>query len=410
MAVSCKCKEASRRLSNELMAESQRLFFELLFVCTGAKNSLSRPYTEEQWNDALELAQEQAVDGVLLSAIERLPEEQRPPKMVLLQWIGSVQMVEQNTAALTKAGREVVAFFRNKGLACSLLKGAAVGRYYPEPLRRTSGDVDIWVDGGRKKIYDFARKFDKDGKLYGVNYQHIHLHLMEDVHVEVHIWPSYLSSPLRNRRLHQFCNLHRPTMDSDMPSLAFDRVFILLHAYQHFCGHGVGLRQIMDYYYVLKGSFEDNHNDNLLETAVAEQATKGRANDNKGALRSKSFKNFNQNHSKEDAVYWIRQLGMNRFASGLMWVLREFFGLEEQYLLLEPNEKEGRFIIQEVMQTGNMGHSDTRNWGSLKSPQSRFFFNLRRDIYLAKHCPHEVLWQPFFSLWLYVWRWWCLKQ
>ena len=105
-----------------------------------------------------------------------------------------------------------------------------------------------------------------------------------------------------------------------------------------------------------------------------------------------------------ETVKWIKKLGMERFAKGLMWVLREYFGLDEKYLLFEPDQKEGRFIMQEVMLTGNMGHSDKRHWGSLKSPLSRFFFNLRRDLYLAKHCPHEAQWQPFFSIWLYFWR------
>ena len=348
------------------MTESQRLFYELLLVCTGVKNALSSMYTEVEWNNALEMAQEQSIDGVLLSAIEQLPNEQRPSKLVLLQWIGSVQMLEANSKKIAEASETVIRYFRENGFACNILKGCAVARYYPQPERRQSGDVDVWVDGGRKKIYDFARKFDKDGKLYGVTYHHIHFHLIDDVHIEVHIWPSFLSSPLRNWRLHKFCNLHRPTMETDKPSLAFDRVFILLHAYQHFCGHGIGLRQIMDYYYVLKQGFTEAE--------------------------------------KKDAVYWIQQLGMTRFTGGLMWVLREYFGLEEHLMIVAPNEKEGRFIVQEVMLTGNMGHSDKRNWGSMKSPLSRFFFNLRRDLYLVKHCPHEALWQPFFSIWLYFWR------
>ena len=78
--------------------------------------------------------------------------------------------------------------------------------------------------------------------------------------------------------------------------------------------------------------------------------------------------------------------------------------MEDKYLLMESNEKEGRFIMQEIMLTGNMGSGDTRNWGSTKTPLSRFFYNLRRDIHLAKHYPHEALWQPFFSIWLYFWR------
>lgn len=353
-------------MQKDLILDSQRLFFELLLICTGTIDALSRTYSEAEWNDALVTAQVQSIEGVLLSAIERLPEKQRPPKLVLLQWIGSVQMLKANSIKIAEASKTVILYFRENGFACNILKGSAVARYYPRPEMRQSGDVDVWVNGGREKIYDFARKFDKYGKLYGVNYHHIHLHLIEDVHIEVHIWPSFLSSPLRNMRLHKFCNLHRPTMETSMPSLAFDRVFILLHCYRHMCGHGVGLRQIMDYFYVLKQGFTE-----------AEQ---------------------------KDAVYWIQQLGMTRFTEGLMWVLREYFGLEERLMIVAPNEKEGSFIMKEVMQTGNMGHSDKRNWGSMKSPLSRFFLNLKRDLYIARHCPHEALWQPLFSLWLYLWR------
>lgn len=349
-----------------LWTNKQDLFFELLLVCTGAKDVLSRTYSEAEWNDALEIAQEQAIEGVLLSAIERLPDEQRPPKLVLLQWIGSVQIVETNSKKIAEASETVIRYFHENGFACNILKGSVVARYYPLPERRQSGDVDVWVDGSREKIYDFARKFDKDGKLFGVNYHHIHFHLIEDVHIEVHIWPSFLSSPLRNWRLHKFCNLHRPTMESSMPSLAFDRVYILLHCYRHMCGYGVGLRQIMDYYMVLRQGFNEKE--------------------------------------KVDAVYWIKQLGMERFSKGLMWLLKEYLGLEDKYLLLEPDEKEGRFIMQEVMLTGNMGHGDTRDWGSKQTALSRFFFNLKRDVYLAKHYPHEAIWQPFFSIWLYFWR------
>ena len=361
------------------MSELYKLFFELLLVCMGAKDKLSRVPKPNQWVRMLTMAEEQTLVGVCFSAIERLPREQRPDVDTMMQWWGEVQMLEDNSIKMADASEAVIKYFRENGFACNILKGSAVARYYPQPERRSSGDVDVWVvpvgmsnvkckvSDPRKVIYEFARKNDPNGRLHGVNYHHIHFHLIEDVHIEVHIWPSFLSSPLRNWRLHKFCNLHRPTMETDMPSLSFDRVFILLHGYQHICGHGVGLRQIMDYYYVLKQGFTEDE--------------------------------------KADSVYWIKQLGMRRFAHGLMWVLQKYFGLEEQYLLMEPDEKEGRFIIHEVMQTGNMGHSDTRNWGSMKSPLSRFFLNLRRDIYLAKHYPHEALWQPFFSIWLYFWRW-----
>ena len=371
------CDASKRRLFNVsvnvkvkiFMNKSQELLFELLLVCTGAKNSLRQSYTEKEWSDALEIAINQVISGVLVTVFDVLKEHDAgslPSRHLMLEWMGLSQLQELDTAKLTKAGETAIKYFRENGFACQILKGSSVGRYYPHPLKRASGDVDVWLDGSRKKIYDFARNFDKDGKLYGVNYQHIHFHLIEGVHIEVHIWPSYLSNPLHNHRLHKFCNMYRPTMESDKTSPAFDRVLILLHCYQHFCGHGVGLRQIMDYFYVLKQGFTEEE--------------------------------------RRDSAKWIKKLGMKRFAEGLMWVLQQYFGLEKQYMLFEPNEKEGRFIIQEVLQTGNMGHCETRNWGSLETPVSRFFYNLRRDMYFATHYPHEALWKPFFSLCVYAWR------
>lgn len=348
------------------------LFFELIHILTGKEDTLQHSYDTKEWLKALSIAQEQAIAGVLLSALEKLPKEQLPLQPVVLQWIGLTEMTERNTKRLEQAGQEAVRFFHNNGFACQILKGSSVGRYYPNPLRRTSGDIDVWLDGGRKKIYEFARNYDKDGKLYGVNYHHIHFQLFKDVEqykdveLEAHIWPSFLCSPFCNHQLHQFCNQYNPTKGSVLASLAFDRVFILLHCYRHMNDSGVGLRQIMDYYYALKQGFTKEERD--------------------------------------ESVRWIKRLGMYRFAAGLMWLMSEVFGLEPKYQLMAPNEKEGRFILQEVMLTGNMGHSDQRDWGSRKSASARFFYNLRRDLYLVGHYPHETLWQPLFSIWLYVWR------
>ena len=342
------------------------LFFELLQVALGTRRFLSKDLSAKEWINLYEESEKQSIEGIMLSGLEQLPEEQRPPQELLLQWIGITQMTEQNTQRLAKASLDAVDYFHKNGFACTLLKGGAVGRYYAKPDRRSSGDVDIWVEGSRERIYEFARNYDKNGNLYGVNYQHIHFHLFDDVHLEVHIWPAYLNNPIHNKRFHKFCEKYRPSNIEAMPSLAFDRVFILLHCYRHMCGHGVGLRQIMDYYYVLKQGFTEEE--------------------------------------QSESVKWIKKLGMYRYASGVMWVLKEIFGLTPEYELLPPNEKEGKFILEEVLQTGNMGHGDNRNWGTLNTPLSRFFFNLRRDIHLFKHYPAEIGWQPFFSLWLYSWR------
>lgn len=360
------CLNSNKQRFN-LRQESLELFFELLKIQVGAKKSLKQHYSDEQWLGAYKIANEQAITGVLAAAIETLEDKSfLPSELVLLRWVGKGMMIEQTSIKMEEAGKATVVFFHENGFACQILKGSAVARYYPQPYKRSSGDIDIWLDGSRERIYNFARKYDKDDKLYGVNYHHIKFHLMPGVNIEVHIWPSYFCSPLRNRRFQEFCKLYKPTMESSMPSLAFDRVFILSHCYRHMCGDGIGIRQVMDYFYVLRRGFTEDE--------------------------------------RSDAETWIRKLGMGRFAEGLMWVLHEVFGLEDEYLILETNEQEGRFIMNEILFTGNLGHSDKRSWGSKETAASRYLFSLKRDVYMAKHYPHEALWQPFFSLWLYFWR------
>lgn len=113
---------------------------------------MSRVPTKNEWMALYQESEKQSILGVVLDGLERLPEEQRPPRIDLLQWIGLVQAIEQNTIAMAKASSGAVAYFRGKGFACTLLKGSAVGRYYPNPNRRQSGDIDVWLDGGRERI------------------------------------------------------------------------------------------------------------------------------------------------------------------------------------------------------------------------------------------------------------------
>ena len=115
------------------------------------------------------------------------------------------------------------------------IEGARDTTLYPNPLLRTSGDIDIWLSGGRPNIYNFARS--KVG-LQGVTYKHIHYPLHKDAEVEVHITPGHLFSPIEN------CKLQEGVGRISVPTDEFNRVYILLHIYRHLFGEGIGLRQV----------------------------------------------------------------------------------------------------------------------------------------------------------------------
>lgn len=299
------------------------------------------------------------------------------PEMLYLTWMGMAAKIQQRNEVVNQRCLELQRMLSKDGISNCVLKGQGIAKIYSSNLcgLRQSGDIDVWCDGGRERIYKYS--VDKLDEISGVNYHHIHFPVFEDTEVEMHIYPSFLSSPLRNKRLQEFCKLYAPkdcvTLEISTPPLAFNLVFIMLHCYRHLSGHGVGLRQVMDYYFVLKSRNNANDDDN--------------------------------DNWKSETMKWVKRLGMGRFAPAMMWVMKEVFGMDDECLLCEPNEKDGRFLLSEIMQTGNMGHADERvDKSKLNSALGRYIYNFKRDLHVMRICPHEALWEPWFNLVLYMKR------
>lgn len=366
------------------------LFFELIRVAIGTQDRLSRTPSSQEWKVLYDMAKKQSLVGICFAGVQKTlsssplkgedPSVIGMPEMLYLTWMGMAAKIQQKNEQMNVSTKEALLFFREKGFPCQVLKGQGISLQYGNlSLLRQSGDIDVWAAGGREKIYQLSR--DVLGKITGANYHHIHFPMWEDPEIELHIYPSFLSSPYRNWQLHKFCKLYEPKDDEqDFPSTAFNLVFIMLHCYRHLCGHGVGMRQVMDYYFVLQ--------------QAKQRGSKG----SKGSKGSESSRG-----SRVETMKWVKRLGMGRFAPALMWVMKEVFGLEDEYLLCESDEKEGRFLLNEIMNTGNMGHGETRfQWGQ-KSALGRFVAAQKRNLHLMTHYPHEVLWSPLFNIWRFFW-------
>ena len=355
--------------------QMNNLFFQLLRIALEYNSSLDSTPTQEQWGGLYQMAVKQTLVGVMYPALERLPEEQRPPKEILLQWYMMKERIVKMNRLLNQRAVETMVFFRNEGFDCCILKGQGIATLYPNPLLRTSGDIDIWLGGGRKRIYDFARS--RVG-VQGLTYQHIHYPLHKDADVEVHTTPGHLFSPFTNRRLQRFFDTYAKEQFGNevelsegvgkirVPTDEFNRVYILLHIYGHLFGEGIGLRQVLDYYYVLR-----------------QPATED---------------------SKARTVGMFRELKMLRFAGAMMWVQQEVFGLEDKYLIVEPDEKEGRFLLDEIMLAGNFGKYDARidrkNHDKLFP---RLWNSIKRNWKFMRRYPHEMIWDVPFRVWQYGW-------
>ena len=350
------------------------LFFALIQCGIGKRNDLPRTPTAQEWGELFDIAKKQTLQGIAFAGIESLPQEQRPPKEILLQWYKLCALIRSRNVALDRRCVVVAGKFRSEGFKNCILKGQGVARLYPDPALRAPGDIDIWLDGGDERVLEYVKRFFPECE---PTYHHVDFPIAGDLDIEIHYRPSWLYNPFANRRLQRFfgecaaAQFGNSIAAADgcfaAPTTAFNRVYILLHIYRHLFQEGIGLRQLLDYYFVLKQEMS-----------------------------------FNE---REEYLRLLTGFGMMRFAAATAYVLQEVFGLERERMVVAPDARRGEFLLNEIMEAGNFGQYDSRY--SIVSKENEFdhFMNsMKRIARLIFQYPGETLWSPWFKVWHYFWR------
>lgn len=346
------------------------LFFELLQLALGTRDRLSAAPSAEEWSRVHRVAQEQAVAGICLVGLDRLPAEQRPPKALLLQWIGESEIIRQRNVEMDAHCVELLQRLEEAGLRASILKGRGIAKLYGAAGDlRQSGDIDVFVDGGRESALQKMAELGLPVERW--DYKHAHVRVWQDTEMELHYRVDFMYGLSRNRKLQDWFEEHKEMLFERngawvTPSLEFNLFYILLHIYRHFFSEGVGLRQITDYYYVLKAA---------RETQSASRM----------------------------AIDAVEEFGMKRFARGLMWVIEEVLATPRELMPWEPDADEGRFILDRVMEGGNFGHYSS-NRARLKGRFGIMLSTLRHSLHLLRRYPSEALSAPIWLIWHRLWR------
>ena len=349
------------------------LFFELIQISIGAKEGFDEVPSRNDWARLYDLAGKQSLISILIEGINKVPTlPQNINKALLLEWIGLNQLtVSQNQIQNKRAG-ELCKLFKDGGFRCSILKGQGTALYYNHPEYRQCGDIDVWVEGDRDDILGFLRK--KGFKIGHVDIKHSDVELFEDVPVEVHFQPSWMYCPFTNKKLLRYFENKSDAQFSNRDervnfthtTIDFDLVYSMVHIYRHIFSEGIGLRQLVDYYYIL-------HSSTVIQRGEA----------------------FNV----------LSQLRMKAFVGGIMWILMKNFGMNIKYTLCPANERYGEVLLSEIMTAGNFGHSDNRYQHLEKSKRwRRGWIGLARNYKYLRYFPEEVLWSPIWKLWHYYWR------
>lgn len=368
-----------------MMKDGGNTFFRILRFSISTDEQFDIDLSEDDWIEIYTIAQRQSLLGILFNGIQKLSKA-KPERKLLLRWYAISEQIKKRNMMMNSVVADVQDFFIQNGFRSCLLKGQGNALYYPDPSIRTNGDIDIWVkpgDGKKngaenecRKVLRFARENFSCSKAI---YHHVDAGKYKGVEIEIHYRPAFLNNLIHNWRLQKWfeenagkqfthrvllANTDRKDGTVCVPTVEFNMVYQLSHIYHHIIHEGIGLRQLMDYYYLLKSDERD---------------------------------------LQEDMAKTLQFLGLYKIATAMMWVLKEKLGLEERYLIVPPNERLGRFLLNEIMQGGNFGQYDSR----VKHTASQLSQNiqlLQRDFRLMWYFPSECLWEPIFRIYHFLWR------
>lgn len=368
---------------NDGMAQSSGIFLFLRY-CLEDKVDLSMVVSNMDWRQLYSFATKQTIIGICFDGIRRLSEEypeelKKNPieRDLLMTWMGVSQQIRRQNMKVNGVAAKLYSMLREDGLRCCILKGQGNALMYPNAYSRNPGDIDVWVNASREQITEYAKKHFELGD--DIRYQHIETSV-DGVPVELHFFPCTMNNPIYNARLQKWFKRNADLQCSNVvslpdgigeiaiPTTAFNVVYQLTHLYHHFFDEGIGMRQIIDYYYVV------------------------------------SMLNVNY-----EMLTWLpkelKYLGLWKFAGAVMYVLHEALGLSGEKMIAPMDEKRGKLLLAEILNGGNFGKHFTK-YGHFtqQGMAKKYFLKIWRNMHFVRYYPAEALSEPFFRTWHFFWR------
>ena len=285
------------------------------------------------WEVVYQLASEQSVLGIVLAGIDCLPNKQRPNKELLLQWIGEIQMLEQQNKDMNQFIGRLVEGMRSSDIYTLLVKGQGVAQCYDRPLWRSCGDVDLLLSNDN---YQKAKQFLMPLSTYvdPENIRDLHQAMTIDSWlVELHgKMPTDISGRI-NAGIDEvlddiFYRGEVRSWDNDgvqvfLPSADNDVIIIFTHFLQHFYVGGVGLRQICDWCRLL-WTYRSELDLRLLESR-------------------------------------IKQMGLMSEWKAFASLAAEYLGMPKEampfFVSSRKNSRRANKLMNLILETGNLGHN-----------------------------------------------------
>lgn len=244
-----------------MLTEEQKLLLSLIRSALG-NSSADLSCSKVDWAKVYKLAQAQGVHGVVFDILESLSTEMRPPKAILLKWIGNVAIMERTYDAYVRTIKKMAGIVKKKDCIMMVMKGYGCSLNYPVPSHRPCGDIDIFVMTSKGehnekvlKAVDKAIIEDNKGKFIYDNEHHTVMQYSKffvENHETILDTHTHKSSRGLNRLLENLAsesNVANTSLEQGLvlPSAKFNSIHLLRHMANDFATIRITLRQILDW-------------------------------------------------------------------------------------------------------------------------------------------------------------------
>lgn len=360
---------------------SRHLYLDFLRYCLTPEFYRPAILEEMDWKALFRFAKHNGLTGIYFHGIKHLPAGAIPPG-ILSMWMAGATTIRQRCVEVARVTELMSLEAEKAGFRTLVLKGTGNSLHYPDWQMRTPGDVDLLLlktqdgkldlDKSSEAVLDYARRHLQGGKSI---YHHIEAPANGNVAVEIHYRPQWRCNPLHNAKLQNWFATELPAQAGNRkkletrgnsfqfsaPTVQFNTIYQLCHLSNHLLQGGISLRQLIDYHL-------------LLTTAKSPQ---------------------------ENSLL-LNQLGLARFAGGLMWTLQQLFDLPTSKMITMPNKKVGKRLMKEVMSGCGLADTGKPLWP--RTAIGHNIWRLARDARLAGIVGSEAVWEPLFRLLHWWWR------
>lgn len=346
----------------------EQLFLELLQVSLGTRDKLSRNPDEAEWGHIFELAEIQTVSGILVDGIDKLPNIQRPPINLLLEWIGITQIIECQYQLHKTIAKKTYDCLKAANLDVAFMKGLVCGARYPHPEHRQCGDIDFVV--ADKDFYKALNKLEEIGT---VDRELVHEHhgmiYVGDVNLEPHYKVHNYQNPKVDNAMQDIFDEVFPQSlvevnlgELKLPAFpsAFECALLVGHMVNHVYAEGLGMRQVVDFMMFLQKEHE--------------------------IIKS------------DDCRRHLKLIRMERAFRIFACLCEDALGMSHELLGLRYSFKEKKYankLLADILKVGNFGRgADYLGQNRFLVPIRSYFWVFGRCVTLGYLCPAEARWWP----------------